>query len=129
MENNCRVMVVDDSKNDRAALSSMLRHANIDVREAPGGAQALALAREFKPHVFVIDISMPIMNGFVLLKALRVIDAPAEAIIVTGFDNRDTERQAAELGAFSYLPKPVKPQILLANIKNAMAKVAAKSGI
>jgi two-component system response regulator YesN len=121
-------MVVDDSNNDRKLLCKLLSAAGgIEIAQAANAAQALENYPEFKPHVFIIDVRMPGMDGLELWSKIRSANTTSEAIIITGYDSHDTAAQAAELGAQSYLPKPIQPQILLSNINSAMTKVIEKS--
>ena len=127
MSMSCRILVVDDSANDRKILCTLLQAlGGLEILQASDAFQALEKLPDFKPHVFLIDVRMPGMNGLDLWRTIRDTNSTSEAIIMTAFDSHETAAQAAELGAHSYLPKPIRPQLLLANINSAMTRVVEK---
>ncbi len=66
-----KALVVDDNKNGRTLLSKMLRSRGYEVAEAQNGAEALELVEKGAPGIIISDISMPVMDGFTLLKNLK----------------------------------------------------------
>lgn len=68
-----KALIVDDSKNDRMLLSKMLRTQGYEVKDASNGAEALELVEKGTPEIIVSDISMPVMDGFTLLKNHKAI--------------------------------------------------------
>ncbi|GAB2577894.1 response regulator transcription factor [Dyella jejuensis] len=104
-----RVAIVDDEAPARDKLRRYLAMAE-DVRvagEAGNGRDALELIARERPDVVFLDISMPDMDGFAVLRALGE-PLPAEVVFVTAHDDRAV--QAFEVHAFDYLLKPVSPQ-------------------
>lgn len=66
-----RILVVDDEPNINDLISTSLKFSGFEVRSAMNGAQALAIAEEFKPHALVLDVMMPGMSGFEVCEKLR----------------------------------------------------------
>src|SRR3712207_764124 len=66
-----RLLVVDDEPNIRELLSASLRYAGFEVVTAPDGQQALALAEQFRPDLLVLDVMMPGLDGFGVVRRLR----------------------------------------------------------
>jgi len=94
--NRGRVLVVDDNVDAAESLAAMLRLQGFDVRAAYGGAQALEMARGFRPEVAFIDLTMPGMSGIELAAALRAEASIEELRLValTGMGQKSDGRNA-----------------------------------
>lgn len=108
-----RVLVAEDSSTARKLLVDLLDSdpAIEVVGEAANGAEAVDMAGRLRPSLVVMDIHMPVMDGFEATKRI-MIDAPAPVVIVTGAANvRDVEMslRAVQVGALAVLPKPPAP--------------------
>ncbi len=117
-----RVLIADDEEAIRAVLvqlSQALGHQV--VGQAHDGQEAVALARTTDPDMILLDIRMPHMDG---LEAARAITSEklVPIIIVTAHADQALMEQAAEVGVFSYLLKPVTLQRLAAAISTARAR-------
>lgn len=103
-----RILIVDDDPLVSDALGSMVNLiGNVEVRLAPGGRSGLKLAREWDPHVILLDIAMPDMDGRQTLRALGEADVKSRVIMVSSFRDSETAQECLELGAVDYIPKPV----------------------
>ena len=105
-----RILVVDDKPGNRHVLIKLLTPFGFEVAEAANGQEALAVWREFKPHLIWMDIRMPVMNGY---EATRQMKASAEgratvviALTASGFDNEHDK--ALEAGCDGFLHKPFR---------------------
>jgi CheY-like chemotaxis protein len=89
-----RVLVVDDDDVARYLLSQYLSGCDVEIQEAGGGAAGLQLARELKPDLILLDLSMPDRNGFQVLEDLAIDPGTAEipAVIVTAAVLSDSEK-------------------------------------
>jgi AmiR/NasT family two-component response regulator len=119
-----RVLVADDEEAVRATLVELLANLSHQVvGEARDGQEAVALARTTNPHVILLDIRMPRLDG---LQAARAIseEGPVPIIIVTAHADQELIEEAAEAGVFSYLLKPITQQRLAAAISTARARFA-----
>ena len=117
-----RVLVAEDEATVALGLTALLEEMGHEVvGHAPDGQTAVDMARDLKPDLMVMDIKMSPMDG---LQAARAIlnERPAPIVFITGYANRDWMDQAAELGAFAYLTKPVRPPDLAAAIELAVAR-------
>ncbi len=110
-----RVLVVDDDPGICRAVSRILGQHH-DVVSAPGTVAALAVVASFVPDVAFIDIRMPEMNGFELMRRLHVVLPDLDVILMTGnADEPDANLvQAIDAGAFYFIQKPFERQVLLA---------------
>lgn len=103
-----RMLVVDDSPTIRAVLGKMLTQDGYDVSKAGDGESALALARSEKPDLIFLDIVMPGMNGFAVLRALRK-DPPTHGIpivMISGNLQATEQFYVQRFGADDFMKKP-----------------------
>ncbi|HVO24159.1 MAG TPA: sigma-54 dependent transcriptional regulator [Candidatus Margulisiibacteriota bacterium] len=114
-------MVVDDEADNRRILEYMLQRDGYAVCSAPSGRQALKLYAEHKIDLALVDLSMPEMDGITLLKRLRQEDPNLQAIVVTAHGSVERAVEAMKAGAFDFLTKPVRSEVLLALVEKALA--------
>ena len=109
-----RVLVVDDNLDAANALRYLLENDGHEVRLAADGASGLALAREFRPHIILLDIGLPKLNGYQLAQEVRADPALREVTIiaVTGYGQPEDRERAAAAGIDYHLTKPVEFQSL-----------------
>ncbi|MFG2905590.1 response regulator [Kitasatospora sp. NPDC048286] len=121
------ILLADDEELVRAGLRAVLE-AQGDLRvvgEASDGAEAVALARALRPHVVLMDVRMPVLDGLAATRELLHPGAPGERppriLVVTTFENDDYVYQALRAGADGFLLKRTRP----AEIAQAVRLVAA----
>ena len=102
-----KVLVVDDEPEAVELLVEFLSSKGYEVLTATSGEEALRRVKEDRPHLVLLDIRMPKMNGLEVLKRIREIDPEMGIIMVTAVNEEDVGRQALELGAFDYVVKPL----------------------
>lgn len=104
-----RVLIVDDNVDTAQGLSRLLTRAGHDIAVAYDGPQALARAREQTPEAILLDIGLPGMDGFEVVKLLRQQSSCAEAIIiaVTGYGQPEDRQRVIEAGFDHHLVKPI----------------------
>ena len=109
-----RVLIVDDNVDTAQGLSRLLTGAGHDTVLAQDGTQALARAREQTPEAILLDIGLPGMDGFEVVKRLRQESFSAEAMIiaVTGYGQPEDRQRVIEAGFDHHLVKPVDLQAL-----------------
>jgi CheY-like chemotaxis protein len=109
-----RVLVVDDNDDGREALAAWIKARGQEVRTASDGYEALGAARSFRPHIILLDIAMPEMDGYEVCSRLRVDDRGAEVAIyaITGFGSDEHRRRAARAGFDGYFVKPLNLALL-----------------
>jgi len=118
-----RVLVVDDLKDSADALALMLEMDGHEVRTAYDGAEAARAALEFQAEVVLLDIGMPILNGYDAARRIREQCGSQEVVLIaiTGWGHEENRRRTKEAGFDLHLVKPVEPALL----RRAMASVAA----
>ena len=102
-----RVLVVDDEPEAVELLREFLSAKGYEVITASDGDEALRKVKEERPHLILLDVQMPKMDGLEVLRRLREIDKEVSVIMVTAANEEAIGRQAMELGAFDYIVKPL----------------------
>ena len=104
-----RILVVDDNNDAATTIATLLKTLGHDVRVAGDGLEALDAAPAFRPHVVLLDIGLPLMDGYKVASRLAQMPSMADTVLVacTGYGNdRDRERAVAA-GFHHHLVKPV----------------------
>lgn len=121
----CRVLVVDDDAAVADSMSVLLELEGHAVRTAASGEAALAAARDFRPHLVLLDIGLRGMDGYEVARRLRAGeggDAALRLVAVTGYGHEDARARSREAGFDAHLVKPVHPEALvelLAGVRRA----------
>ncbi len=110
-----RVLVVDDNKDVVESTMLLLELMDIDVRSAASGREALDLAEDFRPHVVLLDIGMPDMDGLETAHAFRQRPwgRTARLIAVTGWGQKEDILRSKEAGFDDHVVKPMDPDALM----------------
>jgi PAS domain S-box-containing protein len=110
-----RVLVVDDNHDTANSVVSLLRIAGYDTRAAYTGTGGLELARGYQPHVALLDIGLPEMDGFEMARRLRQDPSTKEILLIamTGYGEEHHQQASGEAGFSHHLVKPVDPNTLL----------------
>jgi CheY-like chemotaxis protein len=99
------VLVVDDDSGIRRLVSEALEDEGLRVAQAENGAEALLLAERARPAVILLDMQMPVMDGWAFARAYRSRPGPhAKIVVMTAA--RDARRVCDEIGGDEWLPKP-----------------------
>lgn len=110
-----KILVVDDDKNICELLSLYLKNDGYNVVFAYDGSEAVTKAREEKPNLIVLDVMMPIINGWEACKLIRQFtDVPI--IMLTALDSLENKVQGLNIGADDYIVKPFEPVEVVARI-------------
>src|SRR5947199_3359520 len=118
---NPRVLVVDDERSIVDFLRLGLQYEGFQVQTAPDGQAALRLISEFKPHVVVLDVMMPKLDGLAVAQAIRG-NKDTGVIILSAKDEVADRIKGLEVGADDYLVKPFDFGELLARIRAVMRR-------
>ena len=118
-----RVLVVDDEKGIREALTQVLEYEDIEVRACGSGSEALQLYAELRPHLVLLDVKMQGMDGLETLRKLRELDPHAQVVMISGHGSIQTAVEATQLGAYDFLEKPLDTNRILLTLRNALVHV------
>ncbi|MSY36618.1 MAG: response regulator [Actinobacteria bacterium] len=111
------IMIVDDEPGVRALLRDTLSIAGFETIEASDGMSALTLLRTNKPALMVIDINMPLMDGFELVERLRTTNDLTPVLMLTARDDKSDIARGLKIGADDYVIKPFGIEELVLRIK------------
>jgi YesN/AraC family two-component response regulator len=120
-----KILVVDDEKYIRELLAGLLEDQYI-IETAEDGEQAVKKLALGPFDVVLTDIKMPNMDGFGLLKAVKRDYPDTAVVMMTGFSQNYTIREALTLGAEEYLPKPFRLEEVLMVVQSAYDKAVSR---
>lgn len=118
------VLIVDDIPVNIILLKTMLTRTNVKMLTAANGEEALDIVRRLKPELVLLDIQMPIMNGFEVLKEIKADDQLKQTavIMVSAFTSAEDIEQSMQLGAAGFIKKPVIMDLLLSSVTSQLDK-------
>jgi len=118
MNRQQKVLIIDDEKTNLKILSSILKD-EVEVILAKDGETGLLKAKESKPDLILLDVVMPILNGFEVIEKLKNEETTSNipVIFVTGQLDVQQEEKGLELGACDYIQKPFHVEILKARVR------------
>lgn len=122
------IMIVDDEPGVRALLRDTLRIAGFETVEASDGMAALTLLRSKKPALMVIDINMPLMDGFELVERLRSTNDLTPVLMLTARGDKDDISRGLKIGADDYVIKPFGIEELVLRIKAILRRSYRATG-
>ena len=116
-----RVLVIDDEQAIADVLRMLLEFRGHEVLTADDGSRGFATAQRQAPDVIVLDLMMPVMDGFAALEALRGHERTAEipVVILSALGSTDVRQRCHDLGARAFLQKPYNPEDLLRAVEGS----------
>jgi DNA-binding response OmpR family regulator len=123
-----RILLVEDDPKTRAMVELYLRREGYDVATAEDGVRALEVVREREPHLVVLDLMLPRLDGIEVCRALRESTRTA-IIMVTARSTEDDKLAGLDLGADDYVTKPFSPRELMARIRAVLRRAADDDAI
>jgi CheY-like chemotaxis protein len=118
------VLIAEDNAVNRELLRELLEGCGYVVNEATNGLQALEMMAESKPDALLLDLNMPVLDGFATLKKIREDSRLASLPImaVTASAMRGDQEKALQAGFDSYLSKPIQSSVLYAELTRILEK-------
>jgi DNA-binding response OmpR family regulator len=117
-----RVLIADDEPNIVASLEFLMEQAGFEVKVAGNGQEALELVASFRPDLVLLDVMMPVKNGYEVCQSLKSDPATrAVKVVMLSAKGRDVEvAKGLELGADAYVTKPFSTRDLVAQIRDML---------
>ncbi len=124
-----RILIADDHPLTREALAGLLAANGFDVvGQAAEGEEAIERARELRPDLVVLDLTMPGMDGLTALPRIREVAPDASIVVLTASEDDDSLLEAIRLGATGYLLKNEPPERIVDFLRGVFHGEAALSG-
>jgi DNA-binding NtrC family response regulator len=121
-ENKSSILIVEDDANIRETLSTILQQKGYSTDTAKNGQEAIEKSKTKCFNLALLDIKLPDMEGTKLLTLMHEDLPKMVKIMVTGYPSLENAVEALNLGADAYVMKPIKPENLLALIKEKLEK-------
>jgi len=117
-----RILVVEDQPDSRQIIRDMVAGADYEITEAENGEEALAAIAKQRPDLILMDIQLPIMDGYTATRLIKTDPAlrSIPIIAVTSYALAVEEKKARAAGCDDYVTKPFSPRQLLAKIRQYM---------
>jgi signal transduction histidine kinase len=129
-QERARLFVVEDDERTREELARILgKHREFDVSTFARPSEALAAASHRPPEMALLDLRLPEMDGLALLERLREHSQDLMAIIMTGYGDAATPRQAREHGAVDFVEKPLDLPYLLVSLRQQAREALLRKGL
>ena len=125
-ETPLRILLVDDEKEFVQTLSERLKMRQFTSEIAYNGQEALDFTDQEDTEVMLLDLKMPGIDGFEVLKKIKQTKPNIEVIILTGHGTEEDKKTCMDLGAFAYLQKPADIDLITDTMKQAYKKIAAE---
>ena len=119
---NKKILVVEDTEDNRQILRDLLGAAGYDMIEANDGAEGVSQAMAHKPDLILMDIQMPVMDGYEATRRIKA-DPALKAIpivAVTSYALSGDEDKAKAAGCDAYIAKPYSPRQMLAKVREIL---------
>jgi two-component system, cell cycle response regulator DivK len=117
-----RILIVEDTEDNRRIMRDLLSNAGFDIVEAHDGQAAVAAAANYVPDLILMDIQLPVLNGYEAIRRIKA-DPKLQAIpiiAVTSYALTGDKESARAAGCDRYVAKPFSPRQLLATIRELL---------
>jgi len=115
-----KILVIDDSWLTRRGIIGILQEDGYELIEASNGKDGLEMVEEYRPDCILLDLLMPELNGFGVLKKLEEKNSRTPVIMLSAGIQDTVRAKAFKMGAFELLNKPPQPEILCTTVNNAL---------
>jgi two-component system cell cycle response regulator DivK len=114
-----KILVVEDTEDNRQILRDLLDMAGYEMIEAHDGAEGVAMAERHRPDLILMDIQMPVMDGYEATRRIKAIPElrTIPVVAVTSYALSGDEARTREAGCDAYIAKPYSPRQLLAKVR------------
>ena len=119
--NKTKILVIDDEKDLCFLFKKILTPEGYTVLTALNGYDGIKINQKSKPDIILLDLKMPGINGIETLRRIRKKDPDVIVIIITGYGDAETIRDAAELNVYEYMAKPFNNETVMKILKEAVA--------
>jgi two-component system OmpR family response regulator len=122
-----RVLVVDDEANITDLVATVLRYEGFEVQTAASGRDGLRAVEEFRPHLVVLDVMLPDLDGFEVQRRLAD-EARVPVVFLTAKDTTDDKVRGLTMGADDYVTKPFSLEEFVARVRAVLRRAHGRDG-
>jgi len=114
------VLLIEDNEQNRYLTTFLLEKNDYVVKSVTDGKSALEVAKDLKPHIILLDIQLPVMDGYSVARALREIRSleGVTIIAVTSYAMSGDRERALAAGCNGYIEKPITPETFVSDIES-----------
>jgi len=119
-----KILIVEDNENNRRLVRDVLVYYGYETIEAENGEEGIKKAKEHKPDLILMDVQMPVMNGYEATKALKndPVTKHIKIVAVTSFAMLSDREQILKAGADDYIAKPINTRELPERVKKLLSE-------
>jgi DNA-binding response OmpR family regulator len=114
------ILLIDDDEMVLMTMRNALEDEGFQVFSTADAPQGIAIYKEQRPHLVLLDIGLPSMSGLEVLKEIRAFDSKARVIVISGYGATDTASLAVRYGAWDFVEKPIPLSELVRRIRMAL---------
>jgi CheY-like chemotaxis protein len=124
-----QILVIEDNEQNRILMRQILKYHGYEVLEAVDGADGLKMAREHMPDLILLDLQMPVMGGFAVIRELRKTPelSKLKVMAVTSFAMKGDREKALEAGFDEYVTKPIDTRKFVELVKSIIPNSEVKT--
>lgn len=123
------VLLIEDNEQNRYLVTFLLERSGYTVRAVADGARGIEAARSSTPALVLLDIQLPLMDGYAVARALRQNEAMASIpiVAVTSYAMPGDREKALEAGCTGYIEKPINPDTFVAEVERAWSSAGQET--
>jgi DNA-binding NtrC family response regulator len=118
-----KILLIDDDELVLVMMRNALEDEGYQVLSTADGPQGIAIYKDQRPDLVLLDIGLPTVSGLEVLKEIRSFDSKARVIVVSGYGAPDSVSSAVRFGAWDFVEKSIPLDELLRKIRNALSVV------
>ena len=121
-----KILIIEDNEQNMYLMRFLLEKHRFDVREAWDGKEGVALALRERPDMILLDIQLPLMDGYAVARELRSHEETSAVpiVAVTSYAMPDDRSRCLAAGATDYIEKPIDPETFVRQISNHLPREA-----
>lgn len=119
-----KILIIEDNEQNMYMLSFLLESENYEVIKAYSGAEGIKAVQRYEPHIILLDIQLPELDGYAVAKKLREEEKSKNIpiIVVTSYAMPGDKEKAMESGATGYIEKPINPDTFISEMNSFLPK-------
>jgi two-component system cell cycle response regulator DivK len=124
-----KILLIEDNEQNRYLVTYLLQARGYQVTSAEDGAKGIEVARTLVPSLILLDIQLPVMDGYAVARALRAIDSLAQVpiVAVTSYAMPGDRERALAAGCNGYIEKPIDPETFVEEMQRVLTAVGEEA--